>query len=238
MWYYYITMNKKNLKYVFVILLAGIIAFLAAGVTSLIREENYVKNGVKVDDAVIKEIKRDVSSDEDNVIYNVFVEFKVNNVKHTGKLDFYESGMKEGAKITLYYMPDNPDDFSYGKVNYTFPIICFSCVGVFGVFALGIAVFAIARAVYKGRKSKKTLVAAKIESFSVTDKDGKFSVKLVCIDDVGNVYKSKFVSEDSPQFIKGETVNVFLSAADTDDYEIDTKGYLAKKAAESVKDAE
>lgn len=227
-------MNKKNLKYVFVVLLAGVIAFLAAGMTSLIREENYVKNGVKAD-AVIKEIKRDVSSDEDNVIYNVFVEFKVDSVKHTGKLDVYESGMKEDATVTVYYMPDNPDDFSYGKVNYTFSAGCFVAAGVFGVFELGIIVYAIVCAAKKARKSKKTIVSAKIESCTVTDNDGKFSVKLVCVDAGGNAYKTKFVSEESPRFIKGEDINVSVSAINADDYEIDTKKYLSKNIADSEK---
>lgn len=230
-------MNKKNLKYVFVVLLAGIIAFLAAGLTSLIREENYVKNGVKAD-AVIKEIKRDVSSDEDNVIYNVFVEFKVDSVKHTGKLDVYESGMKEGSTVTVYYMPDNPDDFSYGKVNYTLSTGCFVAAGVFGVFETGIIVYAIVCAVKKSRKSKKTVIAAKIESCAVTDNGGKFSVKLVCVDNDGNAYKTKFVSEEPTRFIKGEAINVFVSATNADDYEIDTKDYLSKKVADSERQAE
>lgn len=232
---YYIVMKNKNLNY-FIMLLIAIVAFAAAGVITLVKAENYVKNGVKAD-ATITSVTRSLYSDEDNAEYDVVVEFRVDGVKHSGQLDAYVIGMKKGDTVPVYYMPDNPDDFSYGKVNYVPTIMSFCAAGLLSVFEIIVIIGAIRAAKLKRFRNRKKLVVAKIESFFVNRKStvlNKHPAKLVCKDENGNVYKTKILCEVYENFVVGDEINVYADAKDARNYAIDVKEYLARTCPQTA----
>lgn len=223
-------MKNKSVN-LFITMLIAIVAFAAVGAITLVKAERYVKNGVKTD-ATITSVTRNVSSDEDNVSYDVFVEFRVDGVKHKGLLDSYVIGMKKGDTVPVYYMPDNPDDFSYGKANYLPPIISFCAAGVLFVFEIIVAIGLIRAAKLKRFRNRKKLVVAKIESFFVDRKStvlNKHPAKLVCKDENGNVYKTKLLCEVYENFVVGDEINVYVDASDAKNFAIDVKEYSARK---------
>lgn len=232
--YYYITMKNKSVS-LFITLFIAIVAFAAVGAITLVKEERYVKNGVKTD-AKITNVTVNADSDEDNLRYDVFVEFRVDGVKHKGQLDYYAGGMKKGDTVPVYYMPGNPDDFSYGKANYVLPIISFCSAGVLFLFEIIVITGMIRAAKLKRFKNRKKLVVAKIESFFVNRKStvlNKHPAKLVCKDESGNVYKTKLLCEVYENFVVGDEINVYVAASGTKNYAIDVKEYSERKQTSS-----
>ena len=231
-------MKNKSVNF-FIIFLIAIAAFAAAGVITLTKAEKYVKNGVKTE-ATITSVTRNVASDENDVKYDVFVEFRVDGVKHKGQLDFYAVGMKKGDTVPVYYMPDEPDDFSYGKTNYAPPIISFCAAGVLSVFEIIVIIGMIRAAKLKRFRNRKELVVAEIESFFVDKKStvlNKHPAKLVCKDENGNVYKTKLLCEVYESFVVGDKINVYVDAKDAKNYAIDVKEYIERKQTPSTANA-
>ena len=98
-----------------------------------------IQTGVKTT-ATIKEIQkeevRETNLDgylETRIIYTTFVTFKTEDgAVLTQKLGYYESSMKEGDSVEIFYNPDNPSEITVSKASKLFLLFggIFAAVGL------------------------------------------------------------------------------------------------------------
>ena len=196
---------KKNEKKIFAILLLISVILIAVSTAFVVRTANYSKNGIKTLATITKLESR---SGENGRSYDVYVEFFVNGVKYEGHLDTYVFTMKVGKQIPVYYLPDNPNDFTYGGNQiFLIAILYFS-----GIFTLCIAfvfpISAIKRKQLETFKLNATQIKARINDIVYHDKSsflGKHLLKISCLDDGGNEYSAKqYVADGQNVFITQE----------------------------------
>lgn len=135
-------MERKKDKTWLLFLIAGAI-FIAAGVILSVRTAKFNKNGVSVQAEIVR-IERDDDSGEDDG-YAVYVKYTAEGRQYTSRLDFYSFRMRVGDKITILYLPENPQTITYAK-SYKFTPVCF----VVGIVVL---CFAIKNVCKKGDKN-------------------------------------------------------------------------------------
>lgn len=196
---------KKNEKKIFAILLLVSLIMIAASTIFVVRNANYTKNGIKTLATITKLESR---SGENGRSYDVYVEFFINGVKYEGHLDTYVFTMKVGKQVPVYYLPDNPNDFTYGGNQiFLISILYFS-----GIFTLCIAfvfpISAIKRKQLETFKLNATQIKARINDIVYHDKSsflGKHLLKISCLDDGGNKYSAKqYVADGQNVFITQE----------------------------------
>ena len=194
---------------------------IAAGIFIIVKQSYYVKNGIKTE-AVITKIDKEYSDTNDDDTDIVYVEFYVDGVKYSGRLDTYIISMKEGKKVKIYYMKDNPEKFIYAGSTLLFPLIFF----ISGAFSLCIAMIIPVSAIKKKRpeafKKDSPTTVARITDVDYNDKVtlmGKHKLKITCADGFGKEYKaSGYVVNGNNAFV-GKEVTVYLGKNDT--YKID-----------------
>ena len=105
------------------------IGLILGGAVWLMAIGNFKKTAVKTE-AVITSIKIYEDSDGDTQ-YDTIAEFTVDGVPYSGYIG-HVSGMKEGQVVTVYYNPDDPQEFQ----DSADPIIAvvFICVGILFAF--------------------------------------------------------------------------------------------------------
>lgn len=109
--------SKKFLKLFCVVFLFVGITFTVIGIISQISTSNFLKTAIKADAKITDIIaSRDADGDLD---HDVYVSFVVDDKIYTGWLNEYSSGMHIGGSTTIYYNPDNPNNFigSVGKFS-------------------------------------------------------------------------------------------------------------------------
>lgn len=84
--------------------------------------------------------------------HNVLVEFDVDGQTYTGQLNYYDNSMYVGKEVTVYYNPDNPNDFR--GADYVWGYLIFVLVG--SIFFIIGMIFVIVTVV-KGGKRKKII---------------------------------------------------------------------------------
>lgn len=111
---------KKRIPSKYIIIAISSVVFLAIGIIFIARNTIYKRDGVRTL-AVITDItsETDIDGNIDNTVY---VRFTAGEETIEGKLDTYVASMRVGQKVAVYYMPDNPQDFAYGK-GFVFPVI-------------------------------------------------------------------------------------------------------------------
>ena len=132
-------MNSKRFFKLFctVFLIAGIV-LIVAGIVSQINTSNFLKTAIKTD--------AKITADGD-LNHNVHISFVVDGKTYEGRLNEYNNSMYTGGLTTIYYNPDNPNDF-IGS-NGTFSNCILIAIGV--VFSI-VSIFIIHHFAKKNRE--------------------------------------------------------------------------------------
>lgn len=141
------------------------IFFVGAGIFVKISYDNFLKTAVKTT-ATITSIGASHDNDGD-VNHSVIVEFVVDGKTYSGELNYYSSSMRIGREETIYYNPENPNDFR--SKGGSFLIWLFIFIG--GLFA-GIGIILIIVMIVQSKKKKRVLsynyvIQASIVGFSL-----------------------------------------------------------------------
>lgn len=129
---------------VFLVMFIGVALFSFMNTMMIESEINestneFQKNAIKTE-AIITDIQSSFYYDDEGnkkKIMDVYVEFEVNGVEYSGKMNTYSISMKEGQKTTIYYNPDDPSDFRGATptglnvsrvMNFGFEIISFMAI--------------------------------------------------------------------------------------------------------------
>lgn len=97
--------QKRSANWIFAII--GI-ALIVAGIVWLVSIEGFKKNAIETEGTITRIDITTNSEDEDQ--YSAVVEFTVDGITYTGSVG-YTAGMKEGDAVTIYYNPNDPQDF-------------------------------------------------------------------------------------------------------------------------------
>lgn len=111
--------NVKNIgMIIFLIVFLLIILFngfqmVTLGLEVKNNSDEFEANSIKTQ-AIITKIKSSYVYDSDGdrrKTHDVYVEFTVDGVQYSGELNTYNINMQEGEETTIYYNPDNPNEF-------------------------------------------------------------------------------------------------------------------------------
>lgn len=229
---------KKHINWIF-----GII-FLIVGIGVMVafvfikKDTDEFMKDAKETIAEIIEIKMEYDSLNEEYDYTVYVEFKVDGKIYSGMLNEYNSSMREGDEVTIYYDPYDPQTFKS------------SGTGIFiYIFLLVGAIFAIIGAVLiisEIKKSKKTkelktngkIITAEIKELVInrnTTVNGRHPYQIICsanIDGIVYSFKSDNIWFDISTIVTGlgiKQVQVYINPMKPDEYHVDVdslKQYL------------
>ena len=174
-----------------------------------------------------------VSRDSDgDTTRDVYVAFEVNGEEYSGHSSYSSSGMREGQDITIYYNPNNPNDFKVGG-EVAFITIIFGILG--GVFFL-IGVIPVVFDIFKNKGDQKliqdgTLVHANIDEIRINPNvsvNGFNPYVIECSykDTSGGLYifKSKNLYFNPSNLLDNQsTIDVYLDMEDPKKYFVDTR---------------
>lgn len=216
--------KANNNKLISVLIFIFSLFMIAAGVFITIKQSYYGKNGIKTE-AVITKIEREYSGyGDDNETMNVYVEFYVDGVKYSGKLDTYIFSMKEGKKVKIYYLEDDPSDFTYAEDKFLLPLVFFITGALSLCVAMIFPVSAIKKKKLNAFKKTASTTIARITDVNYNDKImfmGKHKLKITCEDGFGKEYKaSGYVVNGNNAFV-GKEITVYLG--ENDKYKIDVE---------------
>ncbi len=213
--------NKSDKKF---IVLASITAlvFIAVGIFLLVRNIDYKTNGIKTY-AVITRIETDYSPTDETTNHYVYVRFEAEGKIIEGELGAYTSSMREGQTVPVRYMPNNPENFVYGKAMFLPSVLCFIAGGVLIAFLIIPIKTAVTKSKLEklktiGRKTEATIDESTIKSN--TRILGKTPVTIVCSDENGQTFTAKFYTDAPENFRAGAKVTFYRDGekyiADTD----------------------
>lgn len=212
--------RKPNSFPVLIIIFALI--FIGVGIFWSVRETKFVKGGVKTQ-ATIVDIETYHDSDGD-LNHRVYVTYTVDGILYDGMLDTYTSSMRVGNTVPIYYMTDNPSEFTYAKFNFLFPVIFI----LSGVFVLVLAIIpSISDA--KNNKKLKLLkesgrrITAIVEDIQLTGVTvmGRRQTIIVCRDEQGKIYKKKFLPANTENISVDDEISVYVDYENPENYAID-----------------
>ena len=139
---------KSNKKIIPLLCISSLI-FIVFASFLLASGVNYKNKGIKTY-AVITRIETERRAANEDVTHYVYVKFEAEGRIIEGRLYTYVAGMREGQKIPIRYMPDNPRDFTYAKGMFLIPVLLYI---VSAVMLLFIIMYRIVRMVVKTRNS-------------------------------------------------------------------------------------
>ena len=125
------------------------LVFIGAG-AYIIYEDAEFKESSKETTATITGI--DSRGSGDDTEYIVYVEFEVDGTTVSGTFGSYNSLMKTGDSVSVYYNPENPSDFRSGSIS----IVGIIFIGIGGVFFVVGGIFVII-SLKNGSKKKRLL---------------------------------------------------------------------------------
>lgn len=138
--------KSKNIKIMMFVFLAIGICIIIGGIIFQVNNMKFLKTATKTE-AKITNIVTSYDSDGD-ANHSVNVKFMVNGEEYGGILGEWSSSMYVGKTVTVYYNPNNPNEFRSGSSGFVgFILIAFGAV-----FAIIGTVFLIND---KKRKNKK-----------------------------------------------------------------------------------
>ena len=215
--------KSKSDKKLIVLASISALVFIAVGIFLLVRNIDYKSNGVKTY-AVITKIETDYSPTDESTNHYVYVRFEAEGKIIEGKLDVYTSSMREGQTVPVRYMPDNPENFIYGKAMFLPSVLFFIAGGVLIAFLIIpikniIKKSKLEKLKSTGQKTETTIDESTIKSN--TRILGKTPVRIVCSDENGQTFTAKFYTNAPEKFRAGTKVTFYCDGekyiADTDD---------------------
>ena len=172
---------------------------------------NYKNKGVKTY-AVITRIEIERRAASEDVTFDVYVKFEAEGRIIEGRLDTYVAGMREGQKIPIRYMPDNPRNFTYAKGMFLVPVLLYIMSAVMLLFIIP----PIKDLRKKSKLGKFKVTGQKIIATidEVTVKNNvrilqKSPVTVICSDENGITYRSKFLSPYPRKYFAGANITVY-----------------------------
>lgn len=229
--------EMKKPKAIALFLILCSVIFVVMGIFAEWRNGKYVDEGIATEAEIVR-VQRVYDSDDKTKVL-VYVEHTVDGVTYTGSFYMYTIGLSVGNRLSVLYMPDDPSDVVYNKINKTPQTLCF--IGAVVLFGLGGFVFFSDR-LQGGRlkrwKESGQEVEAVIKKFDFkrnTGVLGKHPATLVCEDPFGNVYEAKFLFEIGTCFDVGDPITVYVDGKDLKKYKVDVQGYLREKKAQAEK---
>ena len=114
--------------------------------------------------------------------------------------------------ITISYLPNNPSKITYSKFN-TIPQILFFVGGSICIICSIACLVAIVINKFNCNKSKGNRLIAIIKEFDYRQNlrvFGKHPASLVCVDSIGNYYKTRFLYDKQKMIAVGSFVVVYV----------------------------
>lgn len=213
-------MKKSKTILFFFCLICGII-FLLVGIYLTSRTSDFKENGITTQaEIILIENSYDSKGREEITVY---VRYAVENTTYTRELDYYSDGLREGDMITILYLPNNPGKITYSKFN-TIPQTLFYTGG--GVCIISSVAFLVAIVINKFNcnKLKGNRLIAIIKEFDYRQNlrvFGKYPARLVCVDSLGNYYKTRFLYDKQRMIEVGCQVVVYVDEKNSKKYLID-----------------
>ena len=213
-------MKKSKTILFFFCLICGII-FLLVGIYLTSRTSEFKENGITTQaEIILIENSYDSKGREEITVY---VRYTVENTTYTRELDYYSDGLREGDMITILYLPNNPSKITYSKFN-TIPQTLFYTGG--GVCIISSVAFLVAIVINKSNfnKLKGNRLIAIIKEFDYRQNlrvFGKHPASLVCVDSIGNYYKTRFLYDKQKMIAVGSFVVVYVDEENSKKYFID-----------------
>lgn len=215
------------------------ILFIIIGIVILIagvffhKNLNEFKETAKETNATITRIEYEEDIDGD-IDYEVYVEFYVKGEIYTGKLDEYNSTMREGDNVRIYYDPSNPNDFKSKSSNWMIYLL----YEIGGIFALIGGIFLV-NGIRKGNKVKKLKESgfrfdAEITGINTNNNytvNGRHPYIIECSGAINGVvynFKSENVWYEAPNIyndLQIKTIPVYINMEKTSEYYVDIESY-------------
>lgn len=226
-------MNRGNkaVKIVMSIFLIVGIIFVALGFFIWNDTKNFMKNAIKTE-ATITRINERYHGDGDSD-YDVYVSYFVDGNSYNEELNTYNSSMREGKKITIYYNPDNPKEIMSSDSSII--VIIFLIIG--GVFVLIPLIWFIIN--LKNKKKRKRIIGygclidANIVSVIQNTRVrvngvSPFVIKASAVGPDGTTYEftSDNLYDDTPNLIASnniQKIQVYVNPSNYKEYVMDTE---------------
>lgn len=142
------------------------IIFIVIGVVLKINNDKFMATAEKTTGTITEiEVYYTRDSDGDRVRkHRVYVEYTVDGEKYENRLDSYNSAMRVGGSVTVYYDPQNPTDISSGDASIV--TIIMICVG--GLL-LVVDIIIVVRLISSSKKRKNLIKNGTAYTGTITD---------------------------------------------------------------------
>lgn len=113
--------KEKTFSFIFIIVAFIGFALFVYGLISVINFENYKKTAIQS-----KAIVKEVASTENQVRKFPIIEYDLNGANHAAVLNSYDTSLKVGQELNIYYTSEKPDEVVISKANifyYLSPVI-------------------------------------------------------------------------------------------------------------------
>lgn len=211
---------------IFFILFGGIFFGIGCGV--LVSDMNFKKTADKTQ-AIILEIERYTyrSGGKTKTGRHVTIAYEVNGKDYVQELSEYNSSMRKGGEIGIYYNPDDPNDFR--TCSLTMPAVF---MGVGGFFMVLGSAFVISNIIYAKRRKdlmeNGDVLTGTITAVNINRAvriNGRHPYKAECevIDPFSSekyLYSSQNVTNDISDLV-GREVTVYVDKKDKSKYFVD-----------------
>jgi hypothetical protein len=109
------------------------ICFLIACASEFFNTQRLIGGKLKTEASIVSITMESYGSTK---LYEVFVEYEVDNRRYTNQLNTYSSNMDEGDTVPIRYSPENPNFIAYAKNEF----LSFWIFLVLGIIASAISV--------------------------------------------------------------------------------------------------
>lgn len=208
----------------------GVCMLAGGGAFLYVNIKNYDK--LQVVDAEISCIYHSSSSDS----HSVYVTYEVDGVLYEDvRLGMYDSSMREGKTIEIYYFIDNPGKVAGTKNGYLIPAFVLIIMGIIFTF-LGVLITSGTIKMLKRQKKVKkhgTPIKCAIVGLSVNRNvrvNGRLTYRFIhCspLDNTNIVYKSN-TFEHKNKVIEGDVLITYVDKQNPDNYYVDLKSFTGE----------
>ncbi len=232
--------KKMGVKKMFIIIgilfvFIGAVLFIA-GVISISYETDF-KNNAETTEAVIVDIE--YFRKKNGMKRKPVVEYTVDGVKYKQTLDEYNSGMRIGDNITIYYDPEDPENVSTGSLFASLLAICMGGLFVIigGAFIASVIVSFIKKTklITTGDAFTGVIIDVKMNMSVRINRRHPYKVECEVTDPYTTeryLYSSENIMEDISELI-GSDVTVYVDKNNKGKYYVDVKELINRHNAES-----
>ena len=201
---------KSNKKIILLICFSALI-FMVFASFLLARSANYKNKGIKTYAVITRiEINRNIASED--TTYDVYVKFEAEGKVIEGRLDTYVAGMQEGETVPIRYIPGNPRNFTYAKGMFLIPVLLYIASAVMLLFLIPPIKELRKNSKIEKLKATGQKITATIDEVTIKNNVRVFEktpVTLVCSDENGITYRSKFLSPEPRKYFAGAEITVY-----------------------------